>query len=372
MSVVTIFQVLIAFGALQALFLAGILLSQRQQGWPKRFFALFLLIEGITLVERLLAETGLIESVPHLVGVSMPISFIKLPMLFLAVCALVNNRFHLRWVHAWHLSAFVLMLLMMMPVYFQSAEAKLAFVQEFVTRRLSYSQADFYISLSFFAYSAGYVWAIMRQLHRFRKHVRGNALVNFLWKVMVLFSVFLGSHFIYFVLEPSGLIYISTFSTISMLIMSFLIQSVAYSFIRGADPFTQKSNVDLERIEQFLGDEKQLLQALDEEKVYLNDGLSIDELAASLGWSKKQLSELINHRFGCTFTELINRYRVEEAKTIMEAKAATDLQLKEVAFDSGFNNKVSFYRTFKRHTGQAPSDYLAELRQQMSSKQAAG
>lgn len=357
------FQVLIAFGAFQAVFMAVVLSVQPKHGWPKRFFAAFLLIEGITLIERLLAETGLIEHVPHLIGVSVPISFLKLPMLFLTVLALVHRNFRLKKVHAWHAIPFALMLVLNVPLYMGSAEAKLALVQEFLTREITYSSAEFYISLSFFVYSGVYVWATMRQLQRFRTHVRGNALVNFFWKVMVLFSVFLGAHFAYFVLEPSGLIDLPSFNMLSMLVMTFLVQSVAYSFLTGAHLFEAKGNVDLDKIERFMKDEKRLLQKLAGEKLFLRDTLTITEVADELGLSKKYVSELINHRFDCSFKDLINGYRVDEAKTIMSQLAASKISLIEVAYDSGFNNKVSFYRTFKRHTGQAPSDYFKAIKQ---------
>ena len=34
------------------------------------------------------------------------------------------------------------------------------------------------------------------------------------------------------------------------------------------------------------------------------------------------------------------------------------MKLIDIAYDSGFNNKVSFYRVFKEFEGQSPSEYL--------------
>lgn len=112
-----VFHVLIAFGAFQALFMASIILLQGPKRLAKQLFTGFLLIEGITLVERLLADTGLVESVPHLLGVSYPLSFIKAPLLFLSALSIIDPKFRLRKIHALHLIPFAIFLLLNVPFY---------------------------------------------------------------------------------------------------------------------------------------------------------------------------------------------------------------------------------------------------------------
>lgn len=59
-----------------------------------------------------------------------------------------------------------------------------------------------------------------------------------------------------------------------------------------------------------------------------------------------------------TYTEFVNELRVGEAcKLLMDHK----LSIKEICFDSGFNNFSSFHQCFKNITGKTPSQYQKDL-----------
>ena len=103
-----VLHLLILFGALQAVFLAAILLG-RKGILAKHLFACFLLIEGYTLLERLLAETGYMLQWPHVLGISYPLNFAKPPILYFAALAMVDPRFRLRRKHLLHGIVFLLM-----------------------------------------------------------------------------------------------------------------------------------------------------------------------------------------------------------------------------------------------------------------------
>ncbi|NAS31707.1 helix-turn-helix domain-containing protein [Flavobacteriaceae bacterium R38] len=361
-----VFNIFIAFGAFQALFISFIILSQRNKSLPKVFFSLFLIIEGITLIERLLAESDLIYAVPHLLGISYPISFLKPPLLFLMTLAIVNTKFKLRKIHSLHLIPFFIILLFNIPFYFLNASQKLEFVQAFLTKEITYLSFDFFLSLSFFFHIGIYIMACVITLKRFKTHVKNNKLVNWNLSVLVLYSIFLITHFIYFVIQPSGILSIPQFNTISMLIMTFVIQSVAYSFITRSNIFNNKNTIDLSNVQKLVEDEKLIRNKLENEKVYLDDALNIDAFSKSLSLPKKYVSDLINQRFGYSFKDLINQYRVKEAKKIMEKEVHSKIQLIDIAFESGFNNKVSFYRAFKRYTDKSPSEYFNNLKNDAS------
>ncbi len=74
-----------------------------------------------------------------------------------------------------------------------------------------------------------------------------------------------------------------------------------------------------------------------------------------MGVSTHHLSQSINEILKLNFYELINRYRVEEAKN--KIREETEKSLLQVAFEVGFNNKASFNNAFKKHVGMTPSKY---------------
>ena len=357
-------NVIIAFGAFQALFIAFILLNKRKKSRPQIFFSIFLIIEGVTLIERLLAESGLINTVPHLLGISYPISFLKPPLLLFMTFAIVDNNFKFRKIHSLHLIPFILSFILNIPFYFLSANEKLTIVENFLSKKITYLSFDFFLYLSFFFHIGIYIVFSIITLKRYKRHLKNNLLVNWTLNVFFLYSIFLCSHFVYFMIQPSGIIEIPEFNIINMLIMTFVIQSVAYNFIIGMNVFNQKNSVSLKNIDQLLKDESLIINKFENEKVYLDDQLNLNDFSESIALSKKYVSELINQKFGSSFKDLITKYRVQEAQRLMREKINTKISLITIAFDSGFNNKVTFYRAFKNHTGKSPSAYFKSLKEE--------
>ncbi|WP_462252026.1 AraC family transcriptional regulator [Ekhidna sp.] len=352
-----ILHALIAFGAFQAVFLSVIFFTRENSKLPDKFLGLFLAIEGITLIERLLAETKLIESFPHLLGISYPINFIKPPILFFLALLLIEPKFQLRAKHALHAIPFFLMLLMNIPFYGMLAEEKLAYVANFINYVPAYSSFDFWFFITFFLYIGIYLWRSISKLDHFQAHIKNNKHVNWYRSVLRLYFLGLSIGFGYYLLRPSGWVEIPYFNQISMLVMTFLIQSIAYNFIAKNNLFAGPITSNFNDLEKRAHDEKRIKEKLEMEKSYLDDTLTLTSFAQSLDLSKKYVSDLINQRLGYTFREAINYYRVEEARRLIENKEHHQDGLIQIGMKSGFNNKVSFYRTFKRFTGKSPSEY---------------
>ncbi len=92
-------------------------------------------------------------------------------------------------------------------------------------------------------------------------------------------------------------------------------------------------------------------------KPYLNNDLRIQDLANDLGLSVHHISEVINSKFNQNFSDFINSYRIKEATKMLIDPNFQDEKIINIAYDSGFNNKVSFNNAFKKYTGMAPGEY---------------
>lgn len=57
------------------------------------------------------------------------------------------------------------------------------------------------------------------------------------------------------------------------------------------------------------------------------------------------------------FFEYINSLRITEAMELLKDKGKSRLTIIEVAYQVGFNNKVSFNAAFKKQTGVTPTEY---------------
>ena len=99
-----------------------------------------------------------------------------------------------------------------------------------------------------------------------------------------------------------------------------------------------------------------LQQLMVDSKPYLHNDLTLGKLASLLEVTTHQLSELLNVYLGISFYDFINNARLEAAKLLLE-DTGQKLTILDVAYQSGFNNKNSFYRVFKQQTGMTPSAY---------------
>ncbi len=91
-----------------------------------------------------------------------------------------------------------------------------------------------------------------------------------------------------------------------------------------------------------------------EQKWYLEESLSLDDLARRFGTNQTYLSRAINQGLGLNFSTFINGLRIEHAKEIIRK---TDRSMISIAHETGFGSKASFNRAFKLHTGQSPSQF---------------
>ncbi len=352
-------NVLIAYGTLQAFFIATVLLRTENKSLFKKLFASLLIIEGFTLFERLLVETELIHSVPHLLGISYPASFIKPVLMWLMALAITDRAFKLHKRLGWHLIPFAFMVMLTLPVYFMSGPEKLEWVNSFMEKVPSYQSFDFYFTLSFFVYIGVYIFLSIKKLNHLREHVTNNVLANWYRTILIGYSVFLLFHLTYYLLQPLAELNLAHFNQISMLAMTFIIQAIAFKLV-DESPLLNSKAPNLSNLEARKRHEDLIIQKLEEDKAYLDDSLTLEKFSKAIQLPKAFVTEIINQKFNCSFKKLVNQYRLNEAKRLMENVDGTKLKLIDVAYDSGFNNKVSFYRIFKELEGISPSEYLEE------------
>lgn len=94
-----------------------------------------------------------------------------------------------------------------------------------------------------------------------------------------------------------------------------------------------------------------------QQRPHLNNELSLAELAASLGVSTNQLSELLNCHLNKSFYTWLNELRYQEACLLLKSADHEHLSILDIAYLSGFNNKNTFYRVFKQYADVTPSQY---------------
>lgn len=90
------------------------------------------------------------------------------------------------------------------------------------------------------------------------------------------------------------------------------------------------------------------------DKVYHEPAYNRVSLAKELGVSETVISRVVNQHFGKTLPQLFNEYRVADAQRLLNE---TDVPIKTIAEEVGFNSIASFNRVFKDITTQSPGQY---------------
>ena len=106
---------------------------------------------------------------------------------------------------------------------------------------------------------------------------------------------------------------------------------------------------------------QRLLSLMDNERPYLEDQLTITDLARQMTMSERSLSRLINAESGSHFNAFINGYRVAEAKTLLSNPEMDHLTMEGIAFEAGFFSRATFYAAFKKETSESPTSFKKRL-----------
>jgi len=100
------------------------------------------------------------------------------------------------------------------------------------------------------------------------------------------------------------------------------------------------------------------------QKKYKDKDYSAKKLADDLGTNTRYISAVVNVKFHMNYTSFVNKYRIEEAMTLLADKRYRELNMEDISDMVGFSNRQSFYASFYKLNGCTPRDYKLRYQQQ--------
>jgi len=117
-------------------------------------------------------------------------------------------------------------------------------------------------------------------------------------------------------------------------------------------PNLQPTTCNLQPAGDHLVDRLKIL--MEQEQLYLNPDLTVEDVAQRLSVTPQYLSVIINNDMHANFSQFVNSYRVERAKELLQT---TDDKVEYIGAICGFNSRQAFRRIFTQLTGVSPTDF---------------
>ncbi len=105
-----------------------------------------------------------------------------------------------------------------------------------------------------------------------------------------------------------------------------------------------------------------LQRLMTQEAIYTRQNLKVADLARRLGEPEYKVTKCVTGSLGFrNFNQMVNHFRIEEAKRQLKDSAYGRLPILTIAFDCGFGSIGPFNRAFKADTGLTPQQFRKAL-----------
>ena len=365
-------------GGTLAFFFEFLLLSKKNKSLPDKLLAVWMFILGLHLFLFYFTYTGLDFKYTILLAIDMPFPFLHGPMLFLYTASITGRLKNWKMLHLLHFLPFLFFYIYYAPFFIMTPHDKIAFVNKFIS-----GYQDIYTKFSYPAMLISAITYLVLTFFMIRRHQRdirdfysySSEKINLHW----LRNLLIGMAVVWIVVIVANAWVRDIRSDVAIYVTVVLfVISMGYFGIRQGNIFVtplhiqtgQKNDItEASNTKRYIksglkeSDAKEiqnkLVTMMEGEKVFLDEELSLTKLSDQIGVLPNYLSQVINERFEKNFYDFVNAYRIEEFKKLALDTRNKNKTLLALAMESGFASKASFNNSFKRYTGQTPTEYLS-------------
>lgn len=383
-----------AAGVIQAVILAGLLFFHpKSDRSVTSFLSLHVLTVSIFMLMPVLQYFFFWQSIILLV----PFQFLIGPFLFLYVLSFKGT---IKWRKAWpHFLLFALFLLIDFTVYsgwIKKYPASATIPEELLFEPISVIQIMIrnVQMLLYYLLARRVLSSYQKTIHHLYSE---TSRINLIWVrwllngfLLLILTVLILAFFVFTYPERFSLLILINTAVITPYIYFITLKGLGQPTLWQIQPDKNKEKIEkemfeAEKIETFKIEEKgsqpvikglsetktteiisRIIQLMEKDKLYQEPDLTLSALSDKLEIHSYQASQAINDRLKKNFYDLVNGYRVEEAKRLLLNLKNRNYTILSVGFEAGFNSKTTFNTVFKKFTGLTPT----EFREQQSMKTA--
>ena len=117
-------------------------------------------------------------------------------------------------------------------------------------------------------------------------------------------------------------------------------------------------------IKESIEESTEMLNAIEskmiEEKFYLNENFSSQDVLVHFEITRNKLDELLTHIKGLTFADWLNTLRIEYAKNLLLTH--NKYTIDAISSMSGYSSRSAFYAAFKKVTNITPTEFIRQAK----------
>jgi len=136
---------------------------------------------------------------------------------------------------------------------------------------------------------------------------------------------------------------------------------VAFRSLKGMDLEKNKKKVFELSKDRYKDYALRLQDLMENNQLYKNPNLKIQELANLAGISPRYVSATLNHQLDQSFYEYVNNYRIKDVVEKLRSQESEAFSLEGIAQESGFNSMSAFYKAFRKDFGMTPGEFRKGL-----------
>lgn len=102
---------------------------------------------------------------------------------------------------------------------------------------------------------------------------------------------------------------------------------------------------------------QQMQTLVESQELFRDPTLDRETLAAALGLSPSSVTRILKEEGEVTFTDFINRYRINLSKVLLKQESHEHFSLEAIGQEVGFRSRSTFYAAFKKEVGCSPGNF---------------
>ena len=365
-----IWTLLFAITIAQGLFLISLIVVRGSKNpLASRLIIAIIVPMILTNFGYMVTRTDLVNYIPQFFGIPFGMMFLFGPLLYFYSKSVIDKTFHWKKKYWLHFIPYFIYFLTALPILLADRTFWIWYINNFLAgnqsirwvEKLTFAVQDLHL-LIYLVITTRWIRSIKKTDQNGRYMIPVSSRVR--WVTALTYCLFL---FLITVCSLYALImihgkYNPVTNYIYTLISSGIIYFIAYKMVLNPELISPGFKQKYQAYMSFIGEDgekylQKLKALMDKDKIFMDPDLNLSLLAKNIGLPSHQVSKLINEKFGKSFNDYINEYRVQEFISRIGEVQNKSYTIYGIALDVGFNSKSSFNAAFKKFTGRNPSNY---------------